>query len=449
MSRHRVVVTGIGLITPLGVGVKRTWSRLINGESGIVSTLDRGINADKYDSIPCTVAGFVPEGPNGYASGEWNSTEWVSAGDGRRMGRYAQYALSVADQALKDAKYKPETEFQKQRTGICMGTGIGNINDTYESSLSFENHGYKKVSPLMVPKMLLNMAVFYISVKYGFKGPNHSVTTACTTGLHSIGDATRFIQFGDADVMVAGGAESCISPFSLAGFARAKSLATNFNHEPEKASRPFDKLRNGFVMGEGAGAVVLEELQHALDRGAHIYGEVVGYGLSGDAHHITAPVPSGDGVLLSMASAIKQAGIRPLDVDYINAHATSTQQGDAAENSAIKRFFLQGVDESVITSAYQGLKRTLASDIVVSSTKGATGHLLGAAGAIEAIFAILAMKHSIVPPTINLHELADEEFTCDYVPNVAKRKQVAYALSNSSGFGGTNATICFSRDVKL
>lgn len=301
----------------------------------------------------------------------------------------------------------------------------------------------------MVPKLLLNMAAGYISIKYGFQGPVHSVTTACTTGLHAIGDASRFIQFGDADVMVAGGSEACISPFSLAGFARAKSVATEFNDNPAAASRPFDIARNGFVMGEGAGAVVLEELQHALDRGAKIYGEVVGYGLSGDAHHITAPPPRGDGILLSMKSAIRQAGIRPADIDYINAHATSTSQGDAAENLAIRRLMLEGVDDQV-AGEYNGFKKLEASEINISSTKGAIGHLLGAAGAVETIFTVLAMRDGILPPTANLENIdPSPDFTCNYVPLKAQKRDIAYALSNSSGFGGTNATICLARDVSL
>ncbi|KAK9484972.1 thiolase-like protein [Lipomyces starkeyi] len=442
---RRVVITGLGLITPLGVGVKTTWERLLQGKSGIVSTLNRG--DDTYNTIPSKVAGFVPEGSGGYKNGEWHASEWIMPGDDRRMGRYTQFIMSVAAQALKDAGYIAETELQKERTGVCIGTGIGNIDDTYESILTFEKNGYRKVSPLMVPRMLLNMAVGFVSMKYGFKGPNHSVTTACTTGLHSIGDAARFIKFGDADVMIAGGSEACISPYSLAGFARAKSLAIDFNDNPAAASRPFDRDRNGFVMGEGAGAVVLEELDHAHKRGANIYAEVVGYGLSGDAHHITAPPASGDGILLSMKSAIRQAGIAPKDIGYINAHATSTQQGDAAENRAAKRLMLEGVDSGVV-SEWNGLKKNYAHEINISSTKGATGHLLGAAGAVETIFTVLAMKYGKLPPTINIAHLEpDSEFTCNYVPNEAQDCDLKYALSNSSGFGGTNATLCLARDI--
>ncbi|KAK9366086.1 thiolase-like protein [Lipomyces kononenkoae] len=442
---RRVVITGLGLVTPLGVGVKTTWERLLQGQSGIVSTLNRG--NDAYKTIPSQVAGFVPEGSVGYEKGEWLASEWIAPGDDRRMGRYTQFAMSVADQALTDAGYVAETELQKERTGICIGTGIGNIDDTYESILNFDKNGYRKVSPLMVPRMLLNMAVGFVSMKYGFKGPNHSVTTACTTGLHSIGDAARFIKFGDADVMVAGGSEACISPYSLAGFARAKSLATNFNDSPSTASRPFDRDRNGFVMGEGAGVVVLEELHHARRRGANIYAEVVGYGLSGDAHHITAPLSSGDGILLSMKSAIRQAGLTPRDVAYINAHATSTPQGDAAENRAVRRLMLEGIDNDV-ASEWNASKKSHAHEINISSTKGAIGHLLGAAGAVELIFTILAMKHSKLPPTINIENLeSNGEFTCNYVPNEAQNHDIRYAISNSSGFGGTNATLCLARDV--
>ncbi|KAK7207747.1 thiolase-like protein [Myxozyma melibiosi] len=446
MSR-RVVITGLGLITPLGVGVKHSWSRLLAGESGITSTLTRPDKA--YESVPTKVAGFVRDGPGGVEQGEWNTSEWVSKSEERRMGRYSHFALSVAEQALRDAEFVADTEALKRRTGVCFGTGIGNLDDTYDSALSFDKVGYKKVSPLMVPRLLQNMASGYISMKYGFKGPIHSVTTACTTGLHSIGDASRFIKFGDADVMVAGGAEACISPFSLSGFARAKSVSTEFNDNPAAASRPFDSARNGFVMGEGAGAVVLEELQHALDRGAKIYGEIVGYGLSGDAHHITAPPPRGDGILLSMTSAVRQAGIRPADIDYVNAHATSTPQGDAAENAAIRRLMLEGEDDET-PAEWNGFKKLDPQEINISSTKGAIGHLLGAAGAVETIFSVLAMKDGVLPPTINLDNIdPNPDFTCNYVPNKAQKKDVAYALSNSSGFGGTNATLCLSRDVSM
>ncbi|KAK9461078.1 thiolase-like protein [Lipomyces oligophaga] len=445
---RRVVITGLGLVTPLGVGVNHSWTRLLAGESGLVTTINRGDN--RFDSIPNKVAGFVPEGPEGIAKGLWNSSEWLERGDERRMGRYTQFAMSAARQALEDADFMAPTEQDKLRTGICFGTGIGNIEDTYDSVISFEKNGYRKVSPLMVPRMLLNMAVGFISMKYGFKGPNHSVTTACTTGVHSIGDASRFIKFGDADIMVAGGAEACISPYSLAGFARAKSLSTSFNDNPIAASRPFDKDRNGFVMGEGAGAVILEELNHALDRGAKIYGEVVGYGLSGDAHHITAPPPDGDGIFRSMKSAIAQAGIPPEAVDYINAHATSTPLGDAAENQAIRRLLLKGVESGESSILQTGHQKLAASEVNVSSTKGATGHLLGAAGAIETVFTILAMRDGVLPPTINLDQLDESpDFDCNYVPNVAQKHEVAYALSNSSGFGGTNATLCVARDVLL
>ncbi|KAK9457041.1 thiolase-like protein [Dipodascopsis uninucleata] len=446
---RRVVVTGLGLVTPLGVGVKKSWTGLISGESALSSTLNR--DDERYSSIPCKVAGFVPDGePGKLEFGLWNPKDWLKNGEERRIGKFAQYALSATQQALEDAEYIDINEASKLRTGVCIGTGIGNIDDTYDSIVSFDKNGYKKISPLTVPRMLLNMAVFHVSLKHGFKGPNHSVTTACTTGLHAIGDATRFIKFGDADVMIAGGAESCISPFSLAAFAKAKSLATEFNDKPTEASRPFDKDRCGFVMGEGAGIVVLEELNHALNRGAKIYAEVVGYGLSGDAHHITAPQPNGDGILLSMISAIRQAGIRPYDIDYINAHATSTPQGDVAENRAIRRLMLEDVDNEY-TSEFNGFKKTSPHEINISSTKGSIGHLLGAAGAVESIFTILALREGVLPPTVNLQNISEpsDEFTCNYVPNQAQNADISYALSNSSGFGGTNATLCFSRDVQL
>ncbi|KAK6008694.1 hypothetical protein QM012_000597 [Aureobasidium pullulans] len=346
--------------------------------------------------------------------------------------------MASAEEALQDANWKPQSEEDLQATGVYIGSGIGSLDDAYNTAVEFEKGGYKKVSPLFVPRLLINLAAGHISMRYGFKGPNHAATTACTTGVHAIGDAARMIAFGDADVMVAGGAESCIHPLAVAGFARARSLATDWNDEPQKASRPFDKSRAGFVIGEGAGVVVLEELEHAKARGASIYAEVRGYGLSSDAHHMTAPREDGQGPYLAMKRALKQAGIKPGNVDYVNAHATSTVLGDAAENRAIKTLLL-GEDG-----------HTSAGQVNISSTKGAVGHLLGAAGAAETVFTVLALQNNTLPPTLNLEQAGDPatDFDCNYVPNTAQDCNVQVALSNSFGFGGTNASICLSKYQK-
>ncbi|KAI9803247.1 MAG: hypothetical protein M1825_002038 [Sarcosagium campestre] len=372
---RRVVVTGLGAVTPLGVGVRRSWSRLIDGQCGIISVSNRG---SRFAQLPSQVAGLVPQGSKD--DGCWTATDWVDKAEERRSAKFTHYALAATQEALEDAQWAPKTLAEQQATGVCIGSGIGSLDDAYDTSIAFEKGGYRKVSPLFVPRLLINLAAGHISMRFGFKGPNHAVTTACTTGAHSIGDASRFITFGDADVMVAGGAESCIHPLAFAGFARAKSLATEFNHSPHLSSRPFDRDRCGFVIGEGAGVVVLEELHHAESRGANIYAELRGYGSSADAHHMTAPLENGEGALQAMRSALKNAGIPPASIDYINAHATSTALGDVAENRAIKTLMLG-----------EG-GRALAKDIKISSTKGAVGHLLGAAGAVEAIFTILALK---------------------------------------------------------
>ncbi|KAH7125492.1 3-oxoacyl-synthase-like protein [Dendryphion nanum] len=427
---RKVVVTGLGLVTPLGVGVRQTWSRLLDGQCGIVSIRDR---SPQFALLPSQVAAVVPEGKK--ENGEWNSKELLKPADERRMARFAQYAMIAAEEALKDAEWAPSKEEDLESTGVYMGSGIGSLDDVYETTIAYEKGGYKKVSPLFVPRLLINLAAGHVSMRFGFKGPNHAATTACTTGAHSIGDAARLIQFGDADVMVAGGAESCIHPLAISGFARARSLATDWNDNPTSSSRPFDRDRAGFVIGEGAGVVVLEELEHAKKRGARIYAEVAGYGLSSDAYHMTAPREDGHGPFLAMKHALRHAGIKPEGVDYINAHATSTSLGDAAENRAIKDLLL-GQDG-----------KTKASEINVSSTKGAIGHLLGAAGSVEAIFTILGMHHSTLPPTLNLENPGNppEEFNCNYVPQVAQQKEINVALSNSFGFGGTNASLCFSK----
>ncbi|PSK35049.1 beta-ketoacyl-acyl-carrier-protein synthase II [Elsinoe australis] len=343
--------------------------------------------------------------------------------------------MASAQEALDDAEWHPKKPEDLEATGVYIGSGIGSLDDAYDTAISFRDGGYRKVSPLFVPRLLINLAGGHISMRYGFKGPNHAATTACTTGVHAIGDAARFIAFNDADVMVAGGSESCIHPLAIAGFARARSLSTAFNNTPTKSSRPFDKQRDGFVIGEGAGVVVLEELEHAKARGARIYAEVRGYGLSSDAHHMTAPREDGEGPLLAMKRALKHAALPPSAVDYINAHATSTPLGDAAENNAIKSLML----------GEHGLQKALS--INVSSTKGAIGHLLGAAGAVEAIFTMLAIHENILPPTINLDEPGDpaDQFDCNYIPNHAQSKDVRVALSNSFGFGGTNASLCLAK----
>ncbi|KAL4901897.1 hypothetical protein BDW74DRAFT_67681 [Aspergillus multicolor] len=424
---RRVVVTGLGTVTPLGVGVRRTWRRLLDGDCGIYSIRFRD---DKFEQLPCQIAACVPQGPR--ELGRWEATEWLTNDDIHKMALFAQYAMAASEEALEDAGWKPTAADQLEATGVCLGSGIGNFEDFYKASIIFSRKGYKKVSPLFVPKLLINLGAGHLSMKYGFMGPNHSATTACTTGAHSIGDAARFIAFGDADVMLAGGAESCIHPLAIGGFARARSLATDYNDRPLKASRPFDADRNGFVVGEGAGMMVLEELEHAKARGARIYAELKGYGCSGDAHHMTAPRENGEGALLAMKKALKNARLEPSTVDYINAHATSTVIGDAAENAAIKTLLL----------GPGGKER--AADVNVSSTKGAIGHLLGGAGAVEALFTVLAIHNNVMPPTINLDTL-DEGFDCNYAANQAQERRIDVALTNSFGFGGTNSSLCFSK----
>ncbi|KAG0312959.1 Mitochondrial beta-keto-acyl synthase [Linnemannia gamsii] len=431
LNARRVVVTGLGLVTPLGIGVQQSWSKLIAGECGIVSLKDLpspSPGLPGFDTLPSQV-GAVVKRTGGKELGGFDSTEWLDRGDEKRMAMFTQYALAAARMAIKDANWETTTEEEKERTGVCLGSGIGSLDDMATTTLSFAESGYRKMSPMFVPKILINMAAGHLTMKYGFKGPNHAVSTACTTGAHSLGDAMRFIQYGDADVMVAGGSEACIHPLAVAGFAKAKSLATKFNDNPSEASRPFDKDRDGFVIGEGAGVVVLEEYEHAKKRGAHIYAELRGYGLSGDAHHMTAPPENGTGAAMAMRRALKAARLMPADIGYVNAHATSTNQGDIAENRAIK-------------SVFDGHHDTIA----VSSTKGAVGHLLGAAGAVEAIFAILAVKNNILPPTLNLHQHDDSgEFTLNYVPLKAQEKVLKAVITNSFGFGGTNASLCFAK----
>ncbi|RDA90075.1 hypothetical protein CP533_2905 [Ophiocordyceps camponoti-saundersi (nom. inval.)] len=421
---RRVVVTGLGAVTPLGVGIRRTWSRLLAGESGISSIGKREPRA-RWRELASSVAGVVPSGDG---EGQWRAEDWLCASDRRRMSTFAQYAVAASDMALEDAGWKDLCQEQKDATGICLGSGIGNLEELYESSKAYDAEGYRSVSPLFVPKILINMAAGHVSLRHGFRGPNHTATTACTTGAHSIGDASRFITFGDADVMIAGGAEACIHPLAFAGFGRARSLSTAYNKDPGGSCRPFDAGRDGFVISEGAAVCVLEELEHARSRGARIYAELRGYGCSGDAHHMTAPRRDGAGAYLSMRRALRNAKLSPADVGYINAHATGTRIGDAAEAAAIRSIMLgqEGVSAE--------------EQVTVSSTKAALGHLLGAAGAIEALIAVLSVHEGIVPPTLNLVK-PDVGASFNFVPLKAQERRVDVAMSNSFGFGGTNSSL--------
>ena len=416
---RRVVVTGIGLVTPFGIGIQNNWNQLIEGKSGIST-----IQSFDVSDLPARIAGQVPRGPT--AESLFQADDWVSPKDQRKMDDFILYGLGAAAQAVEDAGWTPTDEEEQNRTGVMIGSGIGGLFGIYETSLTLEQKGPRRVSPFFIPSCLINLVSGHVSIRFGFRGPNHSVVTACATGAHAIGDAARIIALDDADVMIAGGAEAAVCRVGLAGFAAAKALSTGFNEEPTRASRPFDKDRDGFVMGEGAGIVVLEELEHARKRGAKIYGEVIGYGMAGDAYHITAPAEDGRGGFRAMQAALKRAGLKPEDIDYINAHGTSTPLGDEIEVNAVKRLFGD--------AAYK---------LSMSSTKSATGHLLGAAGAIEAIFSLLAINSGIVPPTINLDN-PSESCDIDLVAKVAKERTVRYALSNSFGFGGTNASLIFA-----
>ncbi|MCX7355460.1 MAG: beta-ketoacyl-ACP synthase II [Alphaproteobacteria bacterium] len=416
---RRVVVTGLGLVTPLGCGVEKTWSRLIAGESGITSIK----NFDVSD-ITSKIAGQVPQGSS--ADGLFNADDWVDARERRRMDRFIVYALAAAEQAIGDAGWKPTDEEALDRTGVLIGSGIGGLEEIYNGTLLLHEKGPRRLSPFFIPAALINLASGHVSIRYGYRGPNHAVVTACSTGAHALGDAARMIQCDDADVMIAGGAEAAVCRIGMAGFAAARALSTNFNDTPERGSRPWDKDRDGFVMGEGAGIVVLEEYEHAKARGAKIYAELVGYGLSGDAHHITAPPPDGNGGFRAMRNALKRAGLKTTDIDYVNAHGTSTPLGDEIELGAVKHLFGE--------HAYK---------FCVSSTKSAIGHLLGAAGSVEAVFSILAMRDGVVPPTLNL-ENPSEGCDINLVAKVAQKKTLHNVMSNSFGFGGTNVSLIFS-----
>jgi len=417
---RRVVVTGLGLVTPLGCGVDVSWKRLLEGESGA-----RRITSFDVSDIASQIGAVVPREPD--AEGPFNPDDWMAPKEQRKVDDFIIYAIAAADQALSDSGYKPVNDDQRERSGVLIGSGIGGLNGIAETSLLLAEKGPRRVSPFFIPGRLINLASGQVSIRHGLKGPNHAVVTACSTGAHAIGDAARLIALDDADVMVAGGSESPICRIALAGFAACKALSTAFNDNPTRASRPYDRDRDGFVIGEGAGIVVLEEYEHAKARGARIYGEVIGYGLSGDAYHITAPAEDGDGAFRCVRAAIKRAGIDAADIDYVNAHGTSTPMGDEIELKAVERAFGNS-----------------APGVAMSSTKSAIGHLLGAAGAVEAIFSLLAIRDNVAPPTINLDN-PSVETQMDLVPHTPREKTIDTVLSNSFGFGGTNASLIMRR----
>jgi 3-oxoacyl-[acyl-carrier-protein] synthase II len=418
---RRVVVTGLGMLTPLACGVEETWQRLLAGKSGISRVVDKFEVSD----LPCKIAGQIPRGDG--SNGTFDPDQWMEPKEQRKVDDFILFAMSAAKQALDDADWHPQTYDDQVASGVLIGSGIGGIEGIAETALLLQERGPRRVSPFFIPGRIINLASGYVSITHSLKGPNSSVVTACSTGAHAIGDAGRLIALGDADVMVAGGTESPVCRISLAGFAACRALSTGFNDEPTRASRPYDRDRDGFVMGEGAGAVVLEEYEHARRRGARIYGELIGYGLSGDAFHITAPAEDGDGALRCMQAAIRRAEITPGDIDYINAHGTSTPVGDEIELKAVER-----------------LVGNAAGNISMSSTKSSIGHLLGAAGTVEAIFCLLALRDQIVPPTINLDN-PSVTTALDLVPHKPRARPVNVVLSNSFGFGGTNASLLFRR----
>jgi len=417
---RRVVITGMGMVSPLACGVEETWKRLVAGKSGAGA-----ITLFDASNLPTHIACEVPRGDG--SNGTFNADDWMASKDQRKVDAFILFAMAAAEQALTDADWKPEDEADRERTGVIIGSGIGGLATIAETSLILRDKGPRRVSPFFIPGSLINLGSGQVSIRYGLKGPNHSVVTACSTGAHAIGDGTRLIQHGDADVMVAGGAEAAICELGIAGFNACKALSTAYNDTPERASRPYDKGRDGFVMGEGAGVVVLEEYEHAKARGAKIYAEVVGYGLSGDAYHITSPAPNGDGGFRAMTAALKSAGLTPDAIDYVNAHGTSTPVGDEIELGAVTR-----------------LLGDAAGKVTMSSTKSSIGHLLGAAGAVEAIFCTLAIRDNLAPPTINLDEPSIET-PLDLAPWKPVEKQIDVALSNSFGFGGTNASLVLRR----
>ena len=416
---RRVVVTGMGLVTPLGIGLERNWTSLTEAQSGI-----RAIQSFDVSDLPAKIAAQVPRGET--PSGLFNADDWVPPKDQRKMDGFIVFALAAAAQAVEDAGWLPDSEEECERTGVMIGSGIGGLPGITEGAVTLHERGPRRISPFFIPANLINLASGHVSIRYGFTGPNHAVVTACSSGAHAIGDAARMIMLDDADVMVCGGTEAAICRLGLAGFASARALSTGFNHDPPRASRPWDRERDGFVMGEGAGILVLEEYQHARRREAKVYAEVIGYGMSSDAFHLTAPSEDGKGAYRSMRNALRRAGLPPDKIDYINAHGTSTPLGDEIELGAVKRLFGE--------HAYL---------LSMSSTKSAIGHLLGAAGSVESIFSILAIRDGVVPPTLNL-DSPSPSCDIDLVPKEAKERRVSYALSNSFGFGGTNASLIFA-----
>jgi 3-oxoacyl-[acyl-carrier-protein] synthase II len=408
------------MVTPLGCGVEHNWKRLIAGESGA-----KKIDTFEVSDIPCKIAGVIPVGDG--TNGTYNADQWMEAKEQRKVDKFIVYAMCAARQALDDAGWHPKSHEDQCQTGVMIGAGIGGVEGIADTAITLHERGPRRVSPFFIPGRIINLASGYVSIEHGLKGPNSAVVTACSTGSHAIGDAGRMIALGDADVMVAGGTESPVNRISLAGFAAVRALTTGFNETPTKASRPYDKDRDGFLMGEGSGVVVLEELEHAKARGAKIYAELIGYGMSGDAFHITAPTSDGDGAFRCMSAAIRRAGIQASEIDYINAHGTSTPLGDEIELGAVERVIGNG-----------------AAKLSMSSTKSAIGHLLGAAGAVEAIYSVLAMRDQIAPPTLNLDN-PSVETAIDLVPHKAKKREINVALSNSFGFGGTNASLIFRR----
>ncbi len=416
---RRVVVTGLGAVSPLACGVEQTWSRLLAGQSaaGTITRFDA-------DHLATNYACEIPRGDG--SDGTFNPDDWMEPKESRKVDEFILYAMAASDQAVTDAKWTPEDEADRLRTGVMIGSGIGGLNTIAETAITLKERGPRRVSPFFIPAALVNLASGQVSIRYGFKGPNHAVVTACSTGAHAIGDAARLIMLDDADVMIAGGAESPICELGIAGFNACKALSTKRRDDPARASRPYDADRDGFVMGEGAAIVVLEEYEHAKARGANIYAEIVGYGLSGDAYHITAPSSDGDGGYRAMEAAMKRAGLKASDIDYVNAHGTSTM-ADTIELGAVGRLLGDAAD-----------------GVTMSSTKSSIGHLLGAAGSMEAMFCILALRDQVAPPTINL-ETIDAETRIDLAPNVARKREINVALSNSFGFGGTNATLILKR----
>ncbi|MDE0809570.1 MAG: beta-ketoacyl-ACP synthase II [Alphaproteobacteria bacterium] len=416
---RRVVITGMGLVTPLGIGIEENWSRLLDSQSGI-----RAIERFDVSDLPAKIAGVVPEGPA--AKGLFTADEWVEPKEQRKIDRFIMLGMAAAAQAVADSGWIPGDDEEKARTGVMIGSGIGGLQQIYDNSVKLHEAGPRRISPFFIPAALINLISGQVSIKFGFRGPNHSVVTACSTGAHAIGDAARLVMLDDADVMVAGGAEAAVNRLGFAGFAAARALSTSFNDTPEQASRPWDRDRDGFVMGEGSGVVVVEEYEHAKKRGAKILAEIVGYGMSGDAHHITAPADDGDGAFRAMRNALRRAELNPEQIDYVNAHGTSTPLGDMIELGAVRRLFGGALDS-----------------MSMSSTKSAIGHLLGAAGSVEAIFSILAMRDGVVPPTLNLDNPSEGCDGVDLVPHKAREREVTAVLSNSFGFGGTNASLVF------